>query len=177
MATLEAAALIKKMGLKPKCTICAVFWTDEEIGERVAQAYRPWIGHTMKNHVATVEMDQGAERPVGFGYGLWRASRLTLHRKESPVKRYQQIAKLLTPIDADGVNEGGGWADIDPLAAAGVPSFSPTTTMAHYFDWHHTEADTLDKVNKDDFRKNAAELAVLPYVLADMPDLLTESAK
>ena len=61
---------------------------------------------------------------------------------------------------------------MEPLGAQGVPTLSPTTTVAHYFDWHHTHADTVDKVNPDDFRKNIAVLAVLAYVLADMPDRL-----
>ena len=52
--------------------------------------------------------------------------------------------------------------------ADGVPALSPRTTEAHYFDWHHTEADTLDKVDPVEFRKNAAMLSVVTYVLADM---------
>jgi len=51
-----------------------------------------------------------------------------------------------------------------------VPGFSERTVGTHYFDWHHTEADTLDKVNPEDFRRNVAALAVMSYVLADMPD-------
>jgi hypothetical protein len=43
----------------------------------------------------------------------------------------------------------------------------------HYFDWHHTETDTLDKVNPEDFRKNLAALAVMGFALADMPGRLT----
>jgi Zn-dependent M28 family amino/carboxypeptidase len=70
------------------------------------------------------------------------------------------------------VNAGGGGSDIGPIVAQGVPSLSPTTTAAHYFDWHHTQADTLDKVDKDDFRRNVAVLAVLAYVVADMPGRL-----
>ena len=73
----------------------------------------------------------------------------------------QQIAALLARIGADKVNKGGGGTDIEPIVRLGVPSLSPTTTAAHYFDWHHTQADTVDKVNLDDFRRNIAVLAVL----------------
>jgi hypothetical protein len=56
--------------------------------------------------------------------------------------------------------------------AAGVPGLGEMTTVAHYFDWHHTEADTLDKVDPVEFRKNVASVAVMTYVLADMPETL-----
>jgi hypothetical protein len=75
---------------------------------------------------------------------------------------------MLGPIGTDTVSPGGGGSDIEPLVADGVPSLSPRTTEAHYFDWHHTEADTLDKVDPVEFRKNAAMLSVVTYILADM---------
>ena len=80
----------------------------------------------------------------------------------------QDIVSLLGPIGADTVSAGGGGSDIEALVADGVPALSPRTVEAHYFDWHHTEADTLDKVDPVEFRKNAAMLSVVAYVLADM---------
>ena len=88
------------------------------------------------------------------------------------MKKCREIAALLKRLKADTVNQGGGGADVEPLGSQGVPMFGPTTTAAHYFDWHHTQADTVDKVNREDFRKNIAVLAVLAYVLADMPGRL-----
>jgi hypothetical protein len=75
---------------------------------------------------------------------------------------------MLRPIGADTVSAGGGGSDIEALVADGVPALSPRTVGTHYFDWHHTEADTLDKVDPVEFRKNAAMLSVVAYVLADM---------
>jgi hypothetical protein len=80
----------------------------------------------------------------------------------------QDIVSMLGLIGADSVSMGGGGSDIEALVADGVPALSPRTTEAHYFDWHHTEADTLDKVDPVEFRKNAAMLSVVAYVLADM---------
>ena len=57
-------------------------------------------------------------------------------------------------------------------SATAYPRLPSRPRGAHYFDWHHTEADTLDKVNPDDFRKNLAAMAVMSYVLADMPGRL-----
>jgi len=80
----------------------------------------------------------------------------------------QDIVSMLGPIGTDTVSAGGGGTDIEPLTADGVPGLSPRTIEAHYFDWHHTEADTLDKVDPAEFRKNATMLSVVAYVLADM---------
>jgi hypothetical protein len=180
MATLEAAALIKKLGLHPKRTVRVVFWVNEENGGRGGEAYKVWAGGSVKNHVAAIEMDSGAEKPVGFGYGAFPRQRLRPGETVSPPPKLtpeqeqsvavcKQIALLLERIEAGKVAGSGGGADIGPLMREGVPGLSPSTVGLHYFDWHHTEADTVDKVNPDDFRKNIAVLAVLTYVLADMP--------
>ena len=133
-------------------------------------------------------MDEGAERPLGFGYGPFTGPRLRNTAGAPPLapkppapetnqsmQICEQIAQLLAPIQATQVNPGGGGSDIEPIANKGVPTLSPTTTGEHYFDWHHTQADTVDKVNPEDFRKNIAVLAVLAYVLADMPGRLAGS--
>ena len=135
-------------------------------------------------------MDGGAEKPLGMGYGGFGGPRhsassaagvaaiaaarggvdmsaLSAEERQSFVS-LQDIVSLLGPIGADTISSGGGGSDIEPLTADGVPSLSPRTTEAHYFDWHHTEADTLDKVDPVELRKNAAMLAVVAYVLADM---------
>ncbi len=94
-------------------------------------------------------------------------SSLTAEEKQSFVYM-KDIASLLGSIGADTVSPGGGGSDIGPIVADGVPSLSPRTVGDHYFDWHHTEADTLDKVDPDSFKKNTAMLSVVAYVLADM---------
>ncbi len=187
MATLEAASLIHKLGLKPKRTIRVVFWVNEENGGRGGEAYLKWVGDAVKNHVAAIEMDEGAERPVGFGYGPFngqfrlspnaapRAEHKPTAEQDDSMEICRQIGQLLGPIQATAVNQGGGGSDIVPIVAKGVPSLSPTTTGEHYFDWHHTQADTLDKVDPLEFKKNTALLAVLAYVLADMPGHLAGS--
>ena len=80
----------------------------------------------------------------------------------------RDIVSLLGSIGTDTVSPGGGGSDIGPIVADGVPTLSPHTVGDHYFDWHHTEADTLDKVDPDSFKRNTAMLSVVAYVLADM---------
>ena len=162
MACLNALSLMKKLGIQPKRTLRIAFWVNEENGGRGGEAYRAFVGDQIKNQVAAIEMDGGAETPVGFGAGVTPEGMAML----------KQVGMLLDRIGAGDITGGGGGSDIAPLMRDGVPGLGERTTGAHYFDWHHTEADTLDKVNPEDFRKNVAALAVMGYVLADMPGRL-----
>jgi len=181
MAAYEAVQLIHKLGLKPKRTIRLVFWVNEENGAAGGKAYRKLMGDKIGDTVAAIEMDEGAERPLGMGYDGVAAMKAgapldidTLEAGErASFAALQDIVSLLGPIGANSVLRGGGGSDIAPLVADGVPSLSPRTTVEHYFDWHHTEADTLDKVDPVEFRKNAAMLSVVTFVLADMDGRLT----
>jgi Zn-dependent M28 family amino/carboxypeptidase len=196
MATLAAVHEIMKSGLKPKRTIRICFWVNEENGGAGGKAYRAALSDAeLKNHVAAIEMDGGAEPPIGYGYGaapgggrrraapgdpapgIAPAPALSEPEQHS-LALLRDIATLLTPVltpspDGQAIRPGGGGSDISPLMVDGVPGLGESTTGAHYFDWHHTEADTLDKVDPQDFRKNVASLAVMVYVLADMPEALT----
>jgi Zn-dependent M28 family amino/carboxypeptidase len=169
IATLQAAAILKRLGLQPRRTIRVVFWTDEEREFSGAIAYRRWIGGAIKDHVAAIEMDEGAERPVGFGFGPMGSSPSDASAARA---RLEEIGKLLEKIQAGGIFPGGGGADIAPLMQDGVPGLSVRTVRKHYFEWHHSRADTLDKVDIDDLRSNIAALAVMSYMLADMPEPL-----
>jgi len=187
MAALAAVRLIRQSGLKPKRTIRLVFWVNEENGAAGGDAYLAALSpEDLHHHVAAIEMDGGAEQPVGWGYG---ASAAPFHARPGQsanlpppalssgeahsLEMLRDIGSLLKPIGASTIRQGGGGTDIDPLTKAGVPGLGEMTSAAHYFDWHHTEADTFDKINLSDFRKNVASMAVMTYILADMPETLT----
>jgi len=159
IATLQALVILKELGLKPKRTIRVVFWANEENGTRGGIAYRQMLGDAIRNHVIAIEMDGGAERPTGMGITGGGAKAL---------EQMKAIGKLVQSIGAGNVTAGGGGTDIGPLMRDGVIGAGVRTGGGRYFEWHHTEADTLDKVNPDDLRKNIAQLAVFAYVLADM---------
>ncbi len=177
IAAWQALTTLKKLGLTPRRTLRVVLWTNEENGLRGARAYRDFLGAGISSHVAALEMDGGVERPVGFGLGLRSGA------ADAPDALYdealltlRQIGALLSGIEASEMTRGGGGADIGPLMAEGVPGLGLRTVGDHYFDWHHTEADTLDKVEPDNLRRAMALLAVTGFVLADMPGTLPKVA-
>lgn len=158
VTAMQAAALIKRLGLKPKRTIRVVLFTNEENGGAGGRAYREMVGGEIKNHVAAIEMDGGAEKLTGYGMD------------KRILDRFQGVAKLLAPFGADKFTEGGGGADIGPLMKDGVPGLSPHTGGGHYFDWHHSQADTVDKIKPEELREHVGAMAVMAFILADMPE-------
>jgi Zn-dependent M28 family amino/carboxypeptidase len=174
MAALEAAALIRKLGLQPRRTIRIVFWTNEENGGRGGEAYLRWADAQHDKHVAAIEMDGGAERPVGFDLAASGRRPRGNSQKAQQIptglmQRAAAIGALLKGIDAAKILPGSGEADIEPLMAEGVPAFGLRTVGTRYFDYHHSEADTFDKIVPDEFKRCAAAMAVMSYVLADLP--------
>jgi Iap family predicted aminopeptidase len=173
MAALEAASLMKKLGLRPRRTIRVVFWTSEENSGNGGRAYREWLGDKVKGHYAAIEMDGGAERPIGFEFADTprrrggSAAELTPSASSDVRVRSEAIGKLLKRIGADRIQSGESEADVAPLFAAGVPVLGLRTTMEHYWDYHHTQADTFDKIVPEDFKRCVATFAVMAYALAD----------
>lgn len=188
MAAWEALTTLKQLGLRPRRTLRVVLWTNEENGGAGSIAYRQWVGEEIGKHVAAIEMDGGAERPVGFRLGIgapedyYRVLMAGGKVEPNPVAeaalaKLRQVGQLLEGIEAGEMSLGGGEADISPLMRDGVPGLGLRTVGEHYFDWHHTEADTLDKIDPQNFRRAVGMLAVMGYVLADMPERLVENAK
>jgi len=173
IAAWQALKILRSLGLQPRRTLRVVLWTNEENGLRGGKAYGEALGEDVSTHVAAIEMDGGVERPVGFGFGLAETdSEGGDPVYEAAYAKLQAIGKLLDGIDAGEIQRGGGGADIGPLMRKGVPGLGLRTVGEHYFDWHHTRADTLDKVDLQDFRKAVAMLGVMGYVLADAPERL-----
>lgn len=153
--SMEALRLLKQLGLKPKRTIRAVAFMNEENGGRGGEAYaakdRP--GET---HIAAIESDMGGFMPRGFGIS-------------TDSVRFQRIARwahLFSPIWADRMVVGGGGTDISYLEKKNVPQIALIPDMQRYFTYHHSDNDTIDKVDERELELGAACLAILTYVLA-----------
>jgi carboxypeptidase Q len=162
VATWEALRLMKTLGLRPRRTVRVVLWTNEENGGRGGQAYRDAHKAELSRHVMMMEADSGLFRPVSFAVTANDTARATV----------RAIASLLTNIEAQTVTPGGGGSDIGPsVAAAPIPALSYEGT-GDYFLLHHTNADTVDKIAPVDVSRAAAAIAVMTYVIADLPQRL-----
>ena len=164
VAAWEAVRIMKKLGLKPRRTIRVVFWTNEENGVRGANAYRDQHKSELNKHMLAIESDHGVFKPSGFVFrGSDRAAGLVL-----------QIGEILKKIDAGRITLGANNADNGRLAEQGVPIADLMVDTSKYFYYHHTEADTIDKLNAHDVALCAASMAVMTYIVADMPQTLRE---
>lgn len=170
MSAFEAVALMKKLGLQPRRTIRVVFWVAEENGLAGGRAYRGMIGDEIRNHVAAIEDDHGAEKPTGFGFGGQQQQAVF----PGAFQRAVEIGELLKGIGANKTEPRGGGGDIRPLTSEGVPGFDVRTVGTHYNEWNHTHGDSFDNITPRDFQLHVASLAVLSYILADMPERLTD---
>ena len=158
----EALRLLKALGLQPRRTIRVVGWTNEENGLRGGNAYRDQHSAELDNHVLAIESDGGVFRPVGFGFTGGDSARSIL----------RQVVSLLRPIGADSLLAAGGGADIGPIMQRGVPGMSHVVDGNRYFWYHHTDADTPDKLDPREVAQNVAAIALMSYVVADLPDRL-----
>jgi carboxypeptidase Q len=161
---MEAGRLLQALGLKPRRTIRVVLWTNEENGLRGGRTYRDVHKAELGNIVAALETDSGSERIIGFYLELLKAAP---EAKAQALASLRRIQPLLAPFGTIKLELGHSGADVSPMVGAGVPGIGVEHVGSHYFDVHHTQADTFDKVVKDDLAFNAAVLATFAYALAD----------
>jgi carboxypeptidase Q len=165
IVTWEALRIMKKLNLRPRRTLRVVLWTNEENGGRGGQAYRDQHRAELSRHVMMLESDGGVFRPLGFGFSGNDAARATV----------KAIATLLSGIAADQITPGGGGADVTPsVQEAHIPAMALEVDGSKYFLIHHTPADTIDKIDPVEMAKCAAAVAVMAYVIADLPQRLGE---
>jgi carboxypeptidase Q len=162
---MQALQTIAKLGLEPRRTIRVVLFTNEENGLRGGKAYAEQHAKELPKTVFALEADSGGFPPRGFTVSHKDPDAATRVRA-----RLADITSLLHDLGATNIRQGGGGADISPMASAGVPQIGLEVDGHLYFDYHHTEADTLDKVKPQDLSEMTAAIAVMAYVVADMPD-------
>jgi len=162
IASWEAIRLIKELGLKPKRTIRCVMWTNEENGGKGNKGYRDMHLDEMDKHVLAIESDGGVFSPKGFGFSGSNSAREII----------EEIHELMKPIGANTVSEGGRAADVAPLNDEGVPVMSLKVDGSKYFWYHHTNADTFDKIDFNEFNRCIAAMAIMAYVVADLDEPL-----
>lgn len=162
VVTWDALRLMKKLNLRPRRTVRVVLWVNEENGGRGGVAYRDRHMNELANHVMMMESDAGVFRPTGFGFSGSDAARA----------KVRDIATLLRGIQAGRIGASGGGADIGPSVDAGKMPAMSLEVEGNYFLIHHTPADTVDKIDPMDMSRASAAIAVMTYIIADMPERL-----
>jgi carboxypeptidase Q len=162
VAAWEALRILKRLNLQPRRTIRAVGWTNEENGTRGGNGYRDAHRAQLDKHILAIESDGGVFRPLGFGFS----------GSDSAFAIVSQIGTLLEKVGAGAITKGGGGADIGPIMALGVPGMGLNVDGTKYFWFHHTESDTVDKLDPKEVAQCAAAMAIMAYVVADMPQRL-----
>jgi Zn-dependent M28 family amino/carboxypeptidase len=155
---MQVANLVKQLNLKPKRTIRVVAWMNEENGLRGGKAYAAEHAAELANHIGALETDGGDGHPLG----------LNIKGKPEIVTVLAPVAKVLSAIGAGLLNTAEHTsADVGPMEPAGFPTFHPIQDSRTYFQYHHTAADTFDKVEPEHLAENAAVNVVLAYALAN----------
>jgi carboxypeptidase Q len=154
---------MKKLNLQPRRTVRVVLFTNEENGLRGGNAYRDAHAGEAANHVFALESDSGVFEPARLGFSGSDAARRIVN----------EIGALLQSLELHAIGPGGGGADIGPISALGrVPMMAYGGDPAKYFTIHHTPADTVDRIRPEEVSRAAAAIAVMTYVIADMPERL-----
>jgi carboxypeptidase Q len=154
---------MKKLNLTPRRTVRLVLFTNEENGLRGANAYADRYAESAGNHVFALESDSGVLSPAMLGFSGSMAARHVM----------AQIGSLLTPIGLGEIAAGGGGADIGPIAQLGnVPTMAYLGDATRFFMFHHTAADTVERVAPEDVARAAAGIAAVTWVVAEMPERL-----
>lgn len=155
LMAMEAALMLHELGLVPRRTIRVVLFTNEENGLRGGKAY--FEAHQHETHVAALEADVGSGAPWGFAVG----------QDQADVDALLPFMPLFEGLGANNLKLGGGGADISPLTKTGVLGIGLHPDISTYFDLHHSEADTIDKIPPYHLERNAAAIALLAYILAE----------
>jgi carboxypeptidase Q len=154
----EAMRLMKELGLRPRRTVRLVCFMNEENGLRGGDGYAKQHESEAAKTIAAIESDGGAGRPLGFGCSS----------SDADLARVQQLGALCRGLGCGNVKKGGGGADVGPLRKYGVPTLGLEQDSHWYFDYHHTPADTPDKVDAHELALNVAAMAVMAYSLAEL---------
>jgi carboxypeptidase Q len=163
----EAVRLMHVLGLHPRRTVRVVLWANEENGSAGAHGYERLHQGELARHVVAMESDRGTFKPEGFSFVGSDAAR----------NMVVSLAKPLARIEAAKILEKGSDTDVGVLARDGVPTLGLLDDETKYFWYHHSDGDTMDKLNPRELSACAAAVAVMAWQVADAPDALPRAAK
>jgi len=155
----EAVRLMKQLGLRPRRTVRVVLWTDEENGGSGAKGYEKRHKAELAKHILAIESDSGAFQPRSFSFA----------GSDKALANLKEWTGALAQLGMRTVTKGGGDADVNELVQDGVPVMSLHCDSTNYFWYHHSAADTMDKLNPQQLGMCAAAFAVMAWQVADAP--------
>ena len=156
--SIEILSIFKKLGIKPKRTIRAVAFMNEENGGRGGAKYAELSKSRGEKHIAAIESDAGAFTPYGFGLDMDE-------EKKDLIKKWKS---LFLPYNIWNFDRTFGGADIDHLKELQqVPCIGLMVDSQRYFDVHHAASDTFDKINRRELELGAAAMGALVYLLSE----------
>jgi carboxypeptidase Q len=168
---MQAITVLRQLELQPRRTIRVVLFTNEENGLRGGRGYAEQHQAELGKHVVALESDSGGFAPLGFRLEVPGDEA----RRARVRGRVQAIASLLAPVGATRIVDGEAGADVSAMIKAGnIVGLGLDVEPSKYFDYHHTHADTLDKVVPEDLARNVGAVAVMAYLIADLPVRLDE---
>jgi carboxypeptidase Q len=159
VAAWEALRLMHNLGLRPRRTVRVVLWVNEENGLAGARAYEQRHKNELPRHVLAIESDRGTFQPLGFSFVGSDAGRREVEKLAAPLAR----------IGANKIFSEGSEADVGQLERDGVPTLALVDDGRRYFWYHHTEADTLDKLDPGQLAACATAMAVMAWEAANAP--------
>jgi carboxypeptidase Q len=164
MAAAGVIQALQKLHVHARRTIRFIGWANEENGGRGHAAYFDSVSQAISTQIGAIESDLGAGRSLGVLASVTPEGLAAL----------RPVSSALAPIGATALERRDDelGSDIAPLQHMGVPGFAPLVDTRHYFDYHHTAADTLDKVDPHNLSSQVATMAVLAYFLAQQPQVL-----
>lgn len=157
-----APYVIRDLGLRPKRTIRAVLWTGEEVGLRGSLAYSKTHEHELDNFSIVLESDEGTFNPTGLSFTGGNEAACIL----------QEILKLSKSLNATTVETPDSGSDTTIFEQLGLPAASLTVEDKHYFNYHHSNGDTMTVENPDELDKCLVFWTVTAYVIADLSIML-----
>jgi acetylornithine deacetylase/succinyl-diaminopimelate desuccinylase-like protein len=160
MQAMEVLRIMKKLGIRPKRTIRAVMFMDEEIAQRGGAEHERQAELKGEKHWFALESDRGGLLPTSIG----------ISAPPERLKKMLELSSYFEPYGNIRITEGGGGTDIGPLRKLGTPLASLVPDPQRYFDYHHSANDTFEKVNIREMQLGSAAIATLVY-LVDRFDL------
>lgn len=141
-----------------------MLFASEEFGGQAGRGYLDRHRDELDRHVAAVESDSGCFAPDGF----------SVRATPEVLNRLQQLARPLEDIGAAKIVEGWAGVDIGPIVEQGVPGLAHRTHNERYFDYHHSSADTFDKIDPEHLRANVSAVAAILWQIANAEESLRD---